>query len=92
MLKTASFELVEAGIKRVEARMREGIDGHHESLATTIDYLVAAGGKRLRPVIVLLATRFCSDVRSDADKVKAISLAAAAINSRKATATQKRAV
>jgi geranylgeranyl pyrophosphate synthase len=74
MIKTASFELVEADVKRVEARMREGIDGHNESLAAAIDYLIAAGGKRLRPVIVLLGTRFSPDI---IDEEKAISLAAA---------------
>ena len=73
MLKTASFELVEADIKRVEARMREGVEGHNESLAAAIDYLIAAGGKRLRPAIILLATRFGAEV----DQEKVVSLAAA---------------
>jgi len=73
MIKTAGFELVEAEIKRVERRMREGIDEHHEMLAEAIDYLISAGGKRLRPVIVLLATRF----RPDIDQAKATALAAA---------------
>ena len=76
MLKTASFASVETDLKRVEVKMREGIDGHHELLATAIDYLIEAGGKRLRPVIVLLATRFGPDI-SESQEAKAISLAAA---------------
>ena len=73
MVKTASFELVEADIKRVEDRMREGIDEHHEMLSSAIDYLISAGGKRLRPVIVLLAARFGAEVAS----TRAVALAAA---------------
>ena len=73
MIKTASFDYVETDIKYVEERMREGIEGHNASLAAVIDYLIAAGGKRLRPVIILLATRFGRQVEQD----KAIALAAA---------------
>jgi len=73
MLKTASFEFVEADLKRVEGRMREGMEGHNEALAAVVAYLITAGGKRLRPVIILLATRFGADI----DEEKAISLAAA---------------
>jgi geranylgeranyl pyrophosphate synthase len=73
MIKTASFVYVETDIKYVEDRMREGIEGHNQSLAAAIDYLISAGGKRLRPVIVLLAARFGRQVDPD----KAIALAAA---------------
>jgi len=73
MIKTASFELVAADIERVETKMREGIDDHNETLATVIDYLISAGGKRLRPVIILLTTRFQPQV----DSLKAVALASA---------------
>jgi geranylgeranyl pyrophosphate synthase len=73
MIKTVGFELVEADVKRVETRMREGIEGHNETLASIVDYLISAGGKRLRPVIVLLASRF----RANTDLAKTVSLAAA---------------
>ncbi|MEM7034161.1 MAG: polyprenyl synthetase family protein, partial [Chloroflexota bacterium] len=73
MIKTAGFELVEADLKRVEAKMREGVEEHHDLLRTALEYLVSAGGKRLRPVIVLLATRFQENV----DLEKAASLAGA---------------
>jgi geranylgeranyl pyrophosphate synthase len=72
MLKTVRFDLVEADLKRVEAKMREGSADHHEALTTTIDYLISAGGKRLRPMITLLASRFGRSQRE-----RAIALAAA---------------
>jgi geranylgeranyl pyrophosphate synthase len=73
MIKTgAMFDLVAVEIKRVEAKMRELTGEHNSSLAAAVDYLVDAGGKRLRPIITLLVTRF-----GDVDQEKAIALAAA---------------
>lgn len=73
MIKTAGIhDLVAQDIDRVEAKMRRSNDEHNSLLAEAIDYLVDAGGKRLRPTICLLANRF-----GNADPDKAVSLAAA---------------
>jgi len=73
MIKTVDmYGLVASDIKEVEAKMREVVGDHNETLATAIDLLVKAGGKRLRPIITLLATRF-----NKVDQQKAIALAAA---------------
>lgn len=47
--------LVQPGLHVVEAKMREVTIEQHEVLAHAIDHLLAAGGKRLRPVVALLA-------------------------------------
>jgi geranylgeranyl pyrophosphate synthase len=74
MIKTAEMnELVASDIKQVEEKMREVVGEHNETLALAIDHLVNAGGKRLRPIITLLSTRFNKVV----DHRKAIALAAA---------------
>jgi len=74
MIKTAEMnELVASDIKQVEEKMREVVGEHNETLALAIGHLVNAGGKRLRPIITLLSTRFNKVV----DHRKAIALAAA---------------
>ncbi len=73
MIKTAGIhDLVAPDLKRVEAKMREFVGDDNSTLAEAIGYLVEAGGKRLRPTVVLLATRF-----QKTDQNKAIALASA---------------
>jgi len=73
MIKTAGIhDLVAIDLKRVEDRMREVVGDQNESLSAAIDYLVQAGGKRLRPTVTLLASRM-----GQADPTKAVSLATA---------------
>ncbi len=73
MIITAGIhDLVAEDLHRVEAKMRQFVGDSNETLAEAIDYLVDAGGKRLRPIVVLLATRF-----QPTDAEKAASLAAA---------------
>ena len=45
-------------IEQVEAKMRAGIASHYTDLQAVVDYLIGAGGKRLRPAITLMAARF----------------------------------
>lgn len=66
------LEWVQEDLKRVEQKMREGATAHHEQLGAVLDYLLSGGGKRLRPALVLMVTRFSSP-----DYEKAIALAAA---------------
>lgn len=58
-------------IKRVEDKMRSGIADRYQDLQAVIDYLVGAGGKRVRPALTLMAANFYP-----VDRDKAYSLAA----------------
>lgn len=68
---TKLFSLVADEIKYVEDKMRSGIAARYEDLQAVIDYLVGAGGKRLRPALTLMAANFYP-----VDKDKSYSLAA----------------
>jgi geranylgeranyl pyrophosphate synthase len=71
-LKTISIlDLVHEELQRVEQKMREASQVEYEHLATVLDDLLKSGGKRLRPALVLFATKF-----HPADPEKVISLAA----------------
>jgi geranylgeranyl pyrophosphate synthase len=50
----ALFAPVRAGLAAVEVRLREAVAGQHPSLAAATACLLNAGGKRIRPAIVLL--------------------------------------
>lgn len=69
---TDLIDLVSEEMTHVEERMRSGIAERYPDLAAVVDYLMGAGGKRLRPVLSLMATKFFSDI----DMEKAYSLAA----------------
>ncbi len=63
--------LVAADMRHVEEKMRAGVAARYADLAAVVDYLMGAGGKRLRPVLTLMAASFYP-----ADKTKAYALAA----------------
>ncbi len=65
------LSLVAEDIKHVEDKMRSGIGSRYEDLQAVVDYLVGAGGKRLRPALALMAANFYP-----VDKEKSYSLAA----------------
>ncbi len=65
------LSVVTDDIKEVEEKMRSGIPAQHQSLQSVVDYLVGAGGKRLRPALTLMACNFYP-----VDKDKSYSLAA----------------
>jgi geranylgeranyl pyrophosphate synthase len=52
------LSIVAADIKQVEEKMRSGIPAQHKDLQSVVDYLVGAGGKRLRPALTLMAANF----------------------------------
>lgn len=58
-------------IKFVEEKMRAGIASRYTDLQAVVDYLVGAGGKRLRPALTLMAANFYP-----VDREKSYSLAA----------------
>ncbi len=59
MLQTIDFlDIVAEDIKQVEQKMRSGIASGHTDLQAVVDYLIGAGGKRLRPALTLMAAHF----------------------------------
>jgi geranylgeranyl pyrophosphate synthase len=66
------FELIREDLERVERKMREVSPIEYEQLKATLDYLLGSGGKRLRPALVVLSSKFYP-----ADTKKVVSLAAA---------------
>jgi len=71
--KTVSFtDLVQPALEQVERRMRASPEAHHPELNAALDHLLASGGKRIRPTLVLLLSG-----RLGADPERAITLAAA---------------
>jgi|HubBroStandDraft_4_1064222.scaffolds.fasta_scaffold01121_9 heptaprenyl diphosphate synthase len=66
VIATVPVELTDAalasdvvdGLARVEDGLREAARSEHEVLAVAATHLIDAGGKRLRPMLVLLAAQF----------------------------------
>ncbi|MFP3855069.1 MAG: hypothetical protein ACLFWD_12335, partial [Anaerolineales bacterium] len=48
------FDLVRGQMPAVEQRMRRSSEGHHPELQHAVNQLLASGGKRVRPTLVLL--------------------------------------
>lgn len=63
---TTFFDLVGPDLDEVEARMRISPYEHHPSLVTAIDHLLSSGGKRIRPILVLLTGGMLGAKREDA--------------------------
>lgn len=55
---TELLSLVSEEITHVEAKMRDGVSEQYTDLQAVVDYLVGAGGKRLRPALTLMAANF----------------------------------
>lgn len=55
---TELLSIVADGITHVEEKMRSGISKQYADLQSVVDYLVGAGGKRLRPALTLMAANF----------------------------------
>jgi len=66
------LDLVAEDMRQVEDKMRSGIAARYKDLQAVVDYLMGAGGKRLRPTLTLMAANFYP-----VDKEKSFSLAAA---------------
>jgi len=66
------LELIREELERVERKMREVSRIEYEQLRTTLDYLLGGGGKRLRPALVLLSSKFYP---ADAEKVASLAAA-----------------
>lgn len=66
------FELIREDLECVERKMREVSRTEYEQLRATLDYLLGSGGKRLRPALVLLSSKFYP---ADAEKVTSLAAA-----------------
>ena len=66
------FDLIREDLERVERKMRQVSHIEYEPLRAILDYILGSGGKRLRPALVLLSSKFYP-----ADTEKVTSLAAA---------------
>ena len=66
------FELIRQDLERVERKMREVSRIEYEQMRVILDYLLSGGGKRLRPALVLLSSKFYP---ADADKITSLAAA-----------------
>jgi geranylgeranyl pyrophosphate synthase len=66
------LELIREELERVERKMREASRIEYDQLRATLDYLLSSGGKRLRPALVLLSSKFYP---TDAEKVTCLAAA-----------------
>ncbi len=60
------FEPIREELEVVEERLRRATQAEHPSLRPILSYVLKSGGKRIRPALVILASKF---QESDPDKV-----------------------
>ncbi|HMQ55564.1 MAG TPA: polyprenyl synthetase family protein, partial [Anaerolineae bacterium] len=51
------LSLVADDMPYVDEKMRSGLPEKHQDLRAVVDYLVGAGGKRIRPALTIMAAR-----------------------------------
>jgi len=61
---TAVFQLLEEDLKKVEAQFEENLRSEVSLIPTVGRYILASGGKRIRPLLLLLSARL-SGYRGD---------------------------
>ncbi len=71
------FAPIQGELEIVEARLRESLQVEFAPLAAIFETLVQSGGKRLRPALTILASKFHD---SDADKVRTLAVSAELIH------------
>lgn len=59
MEMTAVFQLIEEDLKKVELQFEENLRSEVTLIPTVGRYILASGGKRIRPLLVLLSARLC---------------------------------
>jgi len=73
LVKTPTFDSVSQDLVRVEQKMRQALETSNKYLTDILFYILDSGGKRIRPALALLATKFGTVNPAE----KAIALAAA---------------
>ncbi len=59
-LQDLSFiQLVHDDLEEVERLLSQPVEGRHAAIGMAMDHLIGSGGKRLRPVLVLLSAHLC---------------------------------
>jgi len=53
------YRLVQDDLARVEAVLGERPPGQHSAIGDALEYLIGRGGKRIRPILVLLSAHLC---------------------------------
>ncbi|MBI5017067.1 MAG: polyprenyl synthetase family protein [Deltaproteobacteria bacterium] len=56
---TSVFQLIEEDLKKVEAQFEENLRSEVPLIPTIGRYILASGGKRIRPLLLLLSARLC---------------------------------
>jgi octaprenyl-diphosphate synthase len=64
----ASFPDINSDLAHVDRVIRQRLDSPVVLISTIADYIIGAGGKRLRPVLLLLFARALGYANADADK------------------------
>ncbi len=59
MTRLPFSDLVEENLAKVEGLLGQHPAWRHDAISLAVDHLVAGGGKRLRPTLVLLSSRLC---------------------------------
>ena len=59
LTELAFLKPVEEDLARVEAVLREHPPEQHEAISLAVDHLISGGGKRLRPILLLLSAHLC---------------------------------
>jgi geranylgeranyl pyrophosphate synthase len=60
------LKLIQDDLEQVESTLRERPPDQHEAINVAIEHLMDGGGKRLRPILVLLSARLCGAEREPA--------------------------
>ena len=55
----AALQRSAPALEHVERTMREAISGDHALIGSIGDHVLSSGGKRLRPLLVMLAAELC---------------------------------
>ncbi len=72
-LKARILGLVEKDLTAIEAELEHHLNPHLDLVREVAGHILFSGGKRLRPLLLVLAARLC-DYRGDYDKTFSISL------------------
>lgn len=72
----AVFELCSEDMARVDDLIRDSLDSNVVLIRQIAEYIIGSGGKRLRPMLVILAARACGWPSETAEKNHPVTLAA----------------
>ncbi len=72
MIKSNTFfNLAKEDLKLVDSLIRSQAEGHHPDIGTALNLLLSAGGKRIRPILTIIAGRMLGAPRRQLDTLAA---------------------